>query len=343
MTIKNYPNHNPAFVLNFKSGKIDPRVTVQRSDSRNYYGEAGIMVSASVDMPRVEYHPTTGECLGLLVEGRVTNMFLNSDVGVTQTVTLVSGYYHSITWEGDGNITPTPVSGEVYDGVCFDGRKIKVFRPSSDTVTLVVSGDVRRVMLEEKTHSSRYVRTTGSQTSTSFEIVKISVGDVLPSGGDFCYIATFSMTTPPRGRWNRAYLQLRQNNTSNNYSQIYGDRSNGPNGSVIPSHFCYAAQQGGEGIVSTGYGLNINVSERQRFRMGFSFKYDPAEAHNAVNGDLFGGLKGTITSTFNNFTELHIGSDQSGTQGCFGGHLEEVIFYNRHLTRQELAAITTIS
>lgn len=344
MDNKKLPQILPALTLNFKSGeRVDPRVIVERPTPANYYGKEGQVLIADANLPRIEYNPFTGECLGLLVEGLVKNKFLNSEIGQTQAVSLLTGYYHSITWEGSGDISIAPTSGTSYSGVLFDGRKIKVFKPSTASTVFTVTGDVRKVMLEDKPAGSRYLATADSAVISPKELVCIDVKDLLAERTNFTYVVQLSCTTPPRGRHNRTYVQLRQDNSSNTYSQLYADRTSGPDGNSSPAHFCYVAQAGGDPIYSTGYGIDLNVSQVTRHRLAFTFSYDGPFAQAACNGVTFGSIREAQISSFIGFSKLFIGSNMFGTDSGLAGHIEEVSFYNSALTAGELRAITAVS
>ena len=54
-------------------------VTFTRASSGTYTDSAGVLQTASTDVPRFDHNPTTGESLGLLVEEQRTNLLLRSE------------------------------------------------------------------------------------------------------------------------------------------------------------------------------------------------------------------------------------------------------------------------
>ena len=86
------PNINPTLDLDFAnqvyrhfegpdglvSHPLTPFVTFTRSSIATFFDAMGVMKSAAVDTPRIDYDPVTGECKGLLVEEQRTNLLLNS-------------------------------------------------------------------------------------------------------------------------------------------------------------------------------------------------------------------------------------------------------------------------
>jgi hypothetical protein len=74
------PVNAPALDLNFAGSEtVDSRVTFTRSTTATFIGSNGLLQSAAINVPRVEFSPTTLECLGLLVEEQRTNLLLNSN------------------------------------------------------------------------------------------------------------------------------------------------------------------------------------------------------------------------------------------------------------------------
>jgi hypothetical protein len=76
---QNFPNTRPSLNLNFaRSKKLDPRITFTRSSTATYVDEDGLIKSAATNTPRFEHDPTTGDCLGLLIEESRSNILLQS-------------------------------------------------------------------------------------------------------------------------------------------------------------------------------------------------------------------------------------------------------------------------
>ena len=86
------PNINPTLDLDFAnqvyrhfegpdglvSHPLTPFVTFTRSSIATFFDAMGVMKSAAVDTPRIDYDPLTGECKGLLVEEQRTNLLTYS-------------------------------------------------------------------------------------------------------------------------------------------------------------------------------------------------------------------------------------------------------------------------
>ncbi len=57
---------------------LDPRIAFTRSSSGTYINSSGVIQTASTDVPRLDYSPTTLAPLGLLIEEQRTNLALDS-------------------------------------------------------------------------------------------------------------------------------------------------------------------------------------------------------------------------------------------------------------------------
>lgn len=66
-----------ALDLDFRTGRIDPRLTCSGGANGTVFDSTGTLVSATC--PRFDYHPTSLRCLGLLVEEQRTNVLLRSE------------------------------------------------------------------------------------------------------------------------------------------------------------------------------------------------------------------------------------------------------------------------
>jgi hypothetical protein len=115
-----YPDIRPSLNLMFATNKsLDDRVTFRRDSIATYYGDDGLLKYASVNEPRFNHDPDTGESLGLLIEDPGTNLISGA------------GGYGSDTRNGNANLGNAPTSS-VVDGITLpDGTVGKVRRIQS--------------------------------------------------------------------------------------------------------------------------------------------------------------------------------------------------------------------
>lgn len=77
--IADLPDLRPSLLLDFaNSRKVDPRIQCIRASTATCFGPDGKLRTVAADVPRIDYDPATGKCLGLLVEGSRTNLAPNS-------------------------------------------------------------------------------------------------------------------------------------------------------------------------------------------------------------------------------------------------------------------------
>lgn len=77
--LTNFPNIRPSLLLDFAgSGRVDPRIQFTRATTATRMNSKGLIEVVPAGVPRIDYDPVTGECLGLLVEEARTNLCLQS-------------------------------------------------------------------------------------------------------------------------------------------------------------------------------------------------------------------------------------------------------------------------
>lgn len=79
--IADLPDIRPSLLLDFaNSGRVDPRIQCTRASSATCWGPDGKLRTVPANVPRIEYDPMTGKCLGLLVEEARTNLLRQSSL-----------------------------------------------------------------------------------------------------------------------------------------------------------------------------------------------------------------------------------------------------------------------
>ncbi|EFI61349.1 MULTISPECIES: hypothetical protein [Comamonas] len=77
--IADLPDIRPSLLLDFaNSRRVHPLIQCTRASTATCYGPDGVLRTVASNVPRIDFDPLTGKCLGLLVEEARTNLLLNS-------------------------------------------------------------------------------------------------------------------------------------------------------------------------------------------------------------------------------------------------------------------------
>ena len=142
-----------------------PGMSFTRSSSGTSVGLGGNIENNATNAPRIDHDPVTGRRKGLMFELAATNLFLNSDSPTTQSISVTSQEY-SLSFYGTGTITLSGASSAGPLVGAGENSKVEMqFTPSSGSLTLTLSGDVRHPQLEVGEASTSYIPTAGSSAT----------------------------------------------------------------------------------------------------------------------------------------------------------------------------------
>lgn len=120
--IADLPDIRPSLLLDFaNSGRVDPRIECTRASSATCWGPDGKLRTVAANVPRIDYDPVTGKCLGLLVEGPCSNMVINNDTSGAVVGVLGSGGALPTGWSAptSNGLTAEVLSVGVEDGIPY--------------------------------------------------------------------------------------------------------------------------------------------------------------------------------------------------------------------------------
>lgn len=129
-------------------------VNFERSTTKTYRDKSGVLRTAAINEPAFEKE-------GLLIEGQSTNLFLNSETGVTQTISTQAGKY-TLSFFGVGTVT---ISGSGVATLVGGGAASRVSVTvdcSVGNALLTVSGAISKVQFEALPFASSYIPTNGA-------------------------------------------------------------------------------------------------------------------------------------------------------------------------------------
>ena len=142
MTIRNlYPVSRPVAIYNVISGRpeLPSFSSFSRAVEGTYIDSAGVLKTAAIDEPRIEYDPYTGELIGLMLEDSAINGCINTDrAGINSIPSGTASNGYNFTLEATGG----PDGGEYI-------RCEKVAEPTSSP--WVVSIDYRGLNVSQNT------------------------------------------------------------------------------------------------------------------------------------------------------------------------------------------------
>jgi Concanavalin A-like lectin/glucanases superfamily len=125
---------------------------------------------------------------GLLSEESRSNVFLNSDVPVTQSISVTAQAY-TLSFYGTGTITLSGVSsaGPLTGSGGATTRVTLTFTPTAGSLTLTLSGSPQKVQLEAGSTASSYIPTAGTAVTRSADAVSFSDVTWLTNGSQSLY------------------------------------------------------------------------------------------------------------------------------------------------------------
>jgi hypothetical protein len=106
MSVKEqFYNQRPAVLFDPRaSQRIDPRFTFTRNSTGTYVDASGVIRTAGLNQPRIEFNAMTGALRGLLVENSKTNIVIQSSDFSTWNNTAIS-YASNVAIAPDGTLT----------------------------------------------------------------------------------------------------------------------------------------------------------------------------------------------------------------------------------------------
>jgi hypothetical protein len=159
------PTQNPsgsagAVVLSFLEGVMPAGLTFSRASGATDFTPTGQLETLAQNAPRFDFHPTTLQPRGLMIERPRTNLLLNAATLATQTVT-VTAVAHTLSFYGTGSVTLSGAASGVLNGTgAFPSRATLTFTPTAGSLTVTVSGSVTFANLEAGGFASSFIPTT---------------------------------------------------------------------------------------------------------------------------------------------------------------------------------------
>ena len=232
------------------------QLTITRASTATYVGANGTITTAAVNEPRYEFDPVALTPKGLLVEQASTNLFLNSAVAVTQTVTVVQGMQYSFSFWGTGSVVLSggAVATLVGLGNFPAARVSNTFIATTTSVVVTITDSVLMAQLELGMPSS-YIPTVGAAVTRAADVVNVDgvrYSNNAVAGQGTMYVNFEPLTIPKDTTTALSY----NDGTVNNAIRIAARNSNTKN--VIRSNIFTPTTDYFVGTVLGGTGLGFN-------------------------------------------------------------------------------------
>lgn len=173
--IANLPDIRPSLLLDFaNSGRVDPRIQCTRASSATCFGPDGKLRTVAANVPRIDYDPATGKCLGLLVEEARTNLLTHSATFSSSTWIKTRSIISAATVIApDGISFAEKLSEDSQNGAHY------IYKNASFTV-----GSIYTLSVFAKKSERSVINISSGGTSGSNTLFDISAGTVLSAGNN---------------------------------------------------------------------------------------------------------------------------------------------------------------
>ena len=147
--------------------------TVVRGSVATRINSSGLIEEMADNVPRLDYPIIDGivqSCPELLLEPQSTNLYLNSDIIVTQNITVTNTDY-TVSFFGTGTITFTGTHTGSLVGTGATERVQLTFTPTAGTLISTISGTVTNGQAENLEYSTSFILTAGSTVTRLADVV----------------------------------------------------------------------------------------------------------------------------------------------------------------------------
>lgn len=173
--IADLPDIRPSLLLDFaNSGRVDPRIECTRASSATCFGPDGKLRTVAANVPRIDYDPATGKCLGLLVEEARTNLLTHSATFSSSTWIKRRSIISAATVIApDGISFAEKLSEDTQNGAHY------IYKNASFTV-----GSIYTLSIFAKKSERSVINISSGGTSGTNTLFDISAGTVLSAGNN---------------------------------------------------------------------------------------------------------------------------------------------------------------
>lgn len=295
-----------------------PTPVFTRASTATFVGSNGLIQSAAINAPRIDYNPVTLECRGLLMEQSRTNLVFPSATLTTQTCT-VTAVAHTLSFYGTGTVVLSGAAVATVAGTgAYPTRTTLTFTPTAGSLILTVTGSVTEAQLEAGATATSYIPTTTGSVVRSVDLCSIT-------GSDFTAVynqSEVSIFSELEFQENIGSAVVHCNNGSANEVLALAQFSS-------PSRLAIFVVDGGVSQAA----INANTNLNQVYKTAISAKLNSFQF--VLNGVL--GTKDT-SGTMPTSTQISIGKTQTAVH--FTGRIKQIKIFRKQLSDSKLQALT---
>lgn len=299
----------------------DADLSTTRASTATRVNQLGLIEEVATGVPRLDY--SDGGCPSLLLEPTRTNLFLNSDVGVTQTITVVASSVYSISFSGTGAIAFSGgATGSLVGTGSLDTDRVSTqITPTTTSVTCTITGTVENVNFELGSYSTSHIPTTGiTATRVAETASKTGLGSYINSSEGVLYLEISALVN---GGGFRA-ISLAKNGT--NAIQFYY--------SSVTNSILFLVKEQGVDRLNLNYVLPNTLDYNK-----IALKYKQSDFALWVNGV---EVDSSTSSALMPSDLSILAFDNGGGVSDFYGKIKDLRVYDKALTDVELQTLTTL-
>lgn len=317
--IANLPEIRSSLLLDFASGKVDPRIQILRAGVATCRGVNGLTRVVGENVPRIDFDPASGVCRGLLGEASAINLLTTA---ISQSLA-VSTQAYTLSFYGTGTVTLSGAYAAVIAGNVLSRKNLTFTPHASGVLDVSFSGDVQRCQLEIGTRPSTYIPANStSAVMRSQDAIQIPISQDWFNPEEGVFVVEAQTINPVLGE-NRCALTIGDGTWSNYIgfrfaSSLDRTRFNVTSGGV-------------DSILSNEADYSPEIR-----KIAIAYKKDDfAIVKDGVVSQV--SMSGNVPSGMN---RLILGNFTTGGVESLNGWLRKIIYYPRRLINPQLQSIT---
>jgi hypothetical protein len=302
------------------AGSLPDIMSFSRASAASVIDAAGQLVGAPADTARLAHDPASQARLGLLLERAANNLFADSAVPATQTVS-VTATPHVLSFYGTGSVT---LSGAYVSTVTGSGAypsRMEVgFTPGAGNLTLTLSGQVQAPQLETGETATSFIPTGSPPGIRTDDNATVSLGPWFDTNAGTLVFSGYVLGANANDR----IIEIDNGSAATRLSLLWNTVLGKPQLQVWNGGALQAA------IAPPGNAVPLGTE----FRVALACAND-AFAISLNGGGVANDLSGTVPS---DLTTLRLGRASGGAQGAIIA--ESLIYYPQRLSNAELQALS---